>query len=129
MRWPTSMCALLAASLWLVGPVLPQLHFLLVQHSVCDEHGELVERAEATEEHTGHRHDEPGVALTAGETPSDTHDHGCSFLASQLSPSQSSTAQLGTLPTVDYLPPLPLQSRTTQAPPLDFAPKTSPPKA
>ena len=129
MRWPKFICALFAACLWLLGPISPQLHILLVQHSVCDEHGQLVEGAGLTEEHTGHRHDEPGVALTAGDTPSDTHDHGCSLLASQLSPSQSSTAQLDALPTADYPPPLPLQSRAIQAPILDLAPKTSPPKA
>ena len=129
MHWPKSICALLVACLWLLGPISPQLHFLLVQHSVCDEHGELVEGAEPTEEHADHRHDDPGVAMSSGDAPSDTHDHGCSFLASELAPSQASTVQLSTLPTVDYLPPLPLQSRTTQAPPLDFAPKTSPPKA
>jgi hypothetical protein len=129
MDWPRFICALFVACFWLLGPISPQLHFLLVQHSICDEHGELVEEAGSTEEHAGHRHDEPGVAVSSGDVPSDTHDHGCSFLASQLSPSQSSTAQLDTLPTVDYLPPLPLQSRTTQAPALDFAPKTSPPKA
>ena len=43
MRWSKLICALLAACLWLLGPISPQLHFLLVQHSVCDEHGELVE--------------------------------------------------------------------------------------
>jgi len=129
MHWPKFICAVFAACLWLLGPIAPQLHFLLVQHSVCDEHGELVEVAQPTEEHTGHSHDEPGVALTAGDVPSDTHEHDCSFLASQLSPSQSNTVPLDALPTVDYPPPLPLQSRTPEAPTLDFAPKTSPPKA
>ena len=129
MHWPKFICALFAACLWLLGPISPQLHFLSVQHSVCDEHGELVEGAGPTEEQAGHRHDEPGVAVSSGDAPSDTHDHGCSFLASQLSSFQSCTAQLDVLPTVDYQPPAALQSRTTQAPPLDFAPKTSPPKA
>ena len=129
MHWPRFICVLFVACLWLLGPISPQLHFLLVQHSVCDEHGELVEETGPTEEHADHRHDDPGVAMSSGDAPSDTHDHGCSFLASELAPSQASTVQLSTLPTVDYLPPLPLQSRTTQAPPLDFAPKTSPPKA
>ncbi len=129
MDWPKFICALFAACLWLLGSISPQLHILLVQHSVCDEHGELVEGAGPTEGHAGHRHDEPGVAISSGDAPSDAHDHGCSFLASQLSPSQSSTAQLCTLPTVDCLPPLPLESRTARVPTLDFAPKTSPPKA
>jgi hypothetical protein len=129
MHWPKSICALLVACLWLLGPILPQLHFLLVQHSVCDEHGELVEGEGPAEEHTGHTHDESRTISVAGDAPSDTHDHGCSFLASQLSPSQSSTTQLDVSPMVDSPPPLPLQSRAIQAPTLDFAPKTSPPKA
>jgi len=129
MRWLSSFCAILAATWWLLVPVLSQLHFLLVQHSACDEHGELVEGMGPAEEHAGHMHDGTGPALTTGDAPSDHHDHGCSFLASQVSPTQQSTGQLQAAPTVDYQPPPPLLSRTARAPPLDFAPKTSPPKA
>lgn len=105
---------LLGLLAFLVASTGALLHDILVQHEVCDEHGEVVEidpNADADEDH--------------GDE--DEHDHDCSFEG-------LATLATSELPTVDLpradLPPHAAPDLTAAAPrgpPLAFAPKTSPP--
>jgi hypothetical protein len=71
-----------------VGHVVPALHFLLVAHHLCAEHGELVD---ATAEHVERaREKAPNqVSVDAGSAAAHSHEH-CGVLA--LAPTPASPA-------------------------------------
>jgi hypothetical protein len=117
--------AFLAAVLWVWSVSAAQVHGLLVEHAVCDEHGQTVEV---------HRPDHPVADEAPDERPTwsaapahDEHDHGCAVAS--VAPDEA--------PRVVALRPFTRLSWTTvdplavaeapRGPPLDFAPKTSPP--
>lgn len=124
--------ASLLAVFWLTVPLTAELHFLLVEHSVCAEHGELAEegshRLEGVQHQDAHEH-VGGPALAATSVQDDGHDHGCGFL---LPPSPNVGGEFALLvrPSVLNFPALHLDDAgAPRAPPLSFAPKTSPPRS
>ena len=122
------------ALLWLAGPLASELHFLVVEHSVCPEHGELTEQAGhksegfRVSEEDAHEHS-AGPTLASASAHDDGHDHGCGFLL-PTSPNVGSELALLVRPyALDFAPPLLREVDAPRAPPLSFAPKTSPPRS
>jgi hypothetical protein len=122
--------ASILALFWLAAPLTAELHFLLVEHSVCPEHGELTEEGshslEGVQHQDAHEH-VSGPVLASTSVLDDGHDHGCGFL---LPPSPNVGGDIALLvrPSVLNFPSLHLNDAgAPRAPPLSFAPKTSPP--
>ncbi len=114
--------ALFAALSWLGGTVAQFAHAAIVQHVVCEEHGDVVELADA-DAHIGDR-----VELSAPDRGD--HGHGCDFEHVTFT-----VASLDVPPAL--VPPVPLappedplvRATPPRGPPLAYAPKTSPPLA
>ena len=120
------------ALLWVTAPLTPQLHLLLVQHSVCPEHGELTEEgsygAEGAQQQDAHEHF-VGAVLASTTVHDEGHDHSCAFLLAP-SPNLGSEIALLVQPHAFNFPSLQLGDVSApRAPPLSFAPKTSPPRS
>jgi hypothetical protein len=123
----TRALALLLVVAWLAAATSSQVHGLVIQHVVCPEHGKTEEI---------HRHIEDGadqderdqLAAPAGSSVH-SGDHGCLFLAGFLSsdppPSTSPVASPRTVAPTSRAP----VANGPRAPPLRYAPKTSPPLA
>ncbi len=108
---------------WMGAAISSQVHHLVVQHVICPEHGELQGIHFDGAEHAAV--DQIG-APEAGEKHG---DHGCLFLAGF---SSSTPPAIVEAPVRAWTPPVsaPLpESLGARAPPLRFAPKTSPPLA
>ncbi len=124
--------ASLLALFWLAAPLTAELHFFVVEHSVCPEHGELTEGGSHKLEGVQHEdaHEQvSGPALASASVQDDGHDHGCGFL---LPPSPNVGGEFALLvrPSVLNFPSLQLDDAgAPRAPPLSFAPKTSPPRS
>jgi hypothetical protein len=131
----SSVRPILASLLVLVGivsPVVSELHFLVVEHAVCLEHGELVEEdgrsveeLDAAERQT----DNDFVGPVLASSHEDDHEHGCDFL---LPPTPNGSNELVVLVRpydLDFAPPLLREVDAPRAVPLNFAPKTSPPRS
>lgn len=116
--------ALLLVVSWLAGGLSSQVHHLMVQHVVCPEHGTLQGIHLDETEH------QPPVDQLAQPQPSQLHgDHGCVFLAGFFSSPPPAVIQP---PVHVWAPPVPAPTPRVlgpRAPPLRFAPKTSPPLA
>ena len=115
--------AVLAAWLGVLGAA--EYHRAAVVHETC-EHGLVVESQEG-ETVAEPRSDGPIAKATPAEPP---HDHGCLMPAGDTSP----TAGIGavTAPAWSATPPRAVAAHVVAAPrppPLDYAPKTSPPAA
>ncbi|MCP4873776.1 MAG: hypothetical protein GY898_34240 [Proteobacteria bacterium] len=118
--------SLLLACLVLGAQVAAVTHGLDTQHSVCDEHGELIHGDSSA------RTDASGPTSTdvLAALPEEEHEHGCALLTglsqSSAPPPQPIVLAIPTPPAT----PAPLPA-STDAPacsaPLAFAPKTSPP--
>lgn len=109
-----------------VGHVLPALHFALVVHRICAEHGELLHEAPAVPAVESRSSD---VQLVAGQHAGHAHEH-CGVLALPGS--------TGSLPSVSWCEPLVLDGSLALLPPgerpaqggisvLSYAPKLPPP--
>ena len=116
--------ALLVVFTWLAAGLSSQIHHLIVQHVVCPEHGKL--QGIHLEDGPHHVLDQiapPEASLFHG-------DHGCLFLAGFFSSEPPTVVQA---PAHLWTPPqvtAPItDTHGARAPPLRFAPKTSPPLA
>ena len=124
-RRRSSLLGLLTAAALLLGQLAGVVHMAAVQHQRCLEHGELVHATLRA-----HRPDGVGAgttAMAAGDDEADRHEHclaaGCGRQGPLAAP--SATART-TEPAC--LPPAPAdRALALAAPPLGFAPKTSPP--
>lgn len=115
--------ALLATLSWLGGSIAQLAHAALVQHVVCDEHGEVVELAEGAQHHDVDRVE---IAVPDAED----HGHGCdfehaTFTAASLELPAAPVPALVPVPTTNDL----VRAAPPRGPPLAYAPKTSPPLA
>jgi hypothetical protein len=116
--------ALLLAFAWLAAGLSSQIHHLMVQHVVCPEHGKI----QGIHLEDGDHHD---LAQLASPEDSRFHgDHGCLFLAGFFSSPPPAVVEA---PVHVWSPPgvtAPIADALgARAPPLRFAPKTSPPLA
>lgn len=117
--------AFVAAVVWAWTVSAGQVHRLLVEHAVCDEHGQTIEVHHA-EDPTAEAAPERGPTWSAAPGHAE-HDHGCTV--SSVPPNEA--------PPVVALRAVSRRSWTTldplavaeapRGPPIDFAPKTSPP--
>jgi len=119
----THLVLLLGMCAWLGGLMSASMHEALVQHTVCAEHGEVVELDGEVVSVAGQ--DGPQLRALDG---AETHEHGCSFdllLVDDVVISPSVEA------TPPEAPPLTTTAMTSpgapRGPPLAYAPKTSPP--
>lgn len=129
-RWLANVFGALALALLAAGYALPVLHFTLVAHELCAEHGALHHVEEAPRAERGVAHAAPkGRAFSASAQAAHEHDH-CGVV--------STTAERSLLPSrveVDALhasvTPAALGLRSGVAQPslalLDYAPKLAPP--
>jgi len=117
--------ALLAVALLGGEQVLPSLHYALVRHEVCPEHGELVHVGQARHEVVQHgrtAHFETGAVEEA------PHAHCGSLPASTQAAAPVATAAGCPLPERSLVATIvPRASVTPSANVLSFAPKQSPP--
>ncbi len=104
---------------WLGGQLSALIHPILVQHTRCEEHGEVVEVHAGDTDHS----DDASVQSLDDEQ----HDHGC--LLDGICTAALPTAVLPALPQTPaiLLEPLLTAGGGARAPPLQYAPKTSPP--
>jgi len=120
------------AVLWFTAPITSELHFLLVEHSVCLEHGALTEEEGAGASETGQHHDHEhgeGPVLASSAAHDEGHDHDCGFLLPP-SPNLGSKVAILVQPSTQSFPSLRVSDASApRAPPLSFAPKTSPPRS
>ncbi len=124
-RRRSSLLGLLTAAVLLLGQAAGVVHMAAVQHQRCLEHGELVHaavrpnRAEALADRT--------TAMVAGDDETDRHEHclaaGCNRQGLAASRSSSGHTIDGGGPQAAPV----LRAVAVTAPPLRFAPKTSPP--
>jgi len=132
MRFLRSFLAVSLAVLWFTAPITSELHFLLVEHSVCLEHGVLTEEesAEGGEVEQQHAHEHGEGPVLASSAPHDEgHDHDCGFLLPP-SPNLGSSVAILVQPSTQSFPSLRVSDASApRAPPLSFAPKTSPPRS
>ena len=115
--------AALLAVTWMCAAIGSQVHHMVVQHVICPEHGEIQGIHFDGDEHA--KADQVS-APSAGEKHG---DHGCNFLAGF---SSSAPPAIVEAPARSWAPPTdaPEPERLgARAPPLRFAPKTSPPLA
>ncbi len=116
------MTLVVAACLWLIGLGAQVWHQAAVEHVICPDHGEIVEIGEYTE----HDHaDEAGwraAALDAGDHADDCTLSGASPLLGGLS-----GPTLALQPTLEARLPVLSAHASPRAPPIGYAPKTSPP--
>jgi hypothetical protein len=119
--------ALVAALLWAWTVSAGQVHRLLVDHVVCDTHEQSVEQ---------HRAAGPSADASSGAGPTwhaapahGDHDHGCA--TASLAPSEPPPlVALRAVSRLSWATVDPLAvAEAPRGPPLDFAPKTSPPAA
>lgn len=109
-----------------LGSFASTLHEIRVAHVVCAEHGELVELSQDGPVASVHP-DEPSASAAH---PGDDHDHGCATLLA----STHGLPPLHAPPPAPWAKPHPTPPRvwahaSPRAPPLTWAPKTSPPLA
>ena len=107
------------------GHVLPALHFALVVHRVCAEHGELVHEATRPPEHS---RDPAGPALIGGAAAAHEHDH-CGVAAVHGSGALPSVAAWVRVESPRDLAAAPNGERAAheRLAPLSYAPKLAPP--
>ncbi|MFZ5893908.1 MAG: hypothetical protein ACOY0T_22795 [Myxococcota bacterium] len=126
-RWLAHVLGTFALALLTAGHVLPVLHFTLVAHELCEEHGALhhVEAKSRGERsareqglraaaHTGHEHEHCGVVATGSERA--------------LAPVLTAACNI-TRVVVDQGPSVQARSAHASLLPLDYAPKLAPPVA
>jgi hypothetical protein len=104
-----------------MAQVAAMVHPLQTQHVVCPEHGEVVEVGEP----------EPASAATAEEhlqAPAPLeHRHDCDLGGLMLLTSEPGLCRPPESPQVELSGPVLARSQAPRGPPLDYAPKTSPP--
>ncbi|MEZ4237965.1 MAG: hypothetical protein R3F59_17840 [Myxococcota bacterium] len=116
--------ALAVSLVWLLSSIGSLVHPFLVQHTVCPEHGELAEIHPHAATASPHDRDHGPVA-TAGDQAHPDHDCAISSLPSPsaptpvLAPQRSRSRHVAALARGAAGGP--------RAPPLGYAPKTSPP--
>jgi hypothetical protein len=119
--------ALILVVSWLAAATSSQIHGMVAQHVVCPEHGKLEEVHHHLDD--GHEHQGLDQVSAPGTSLHHSGNHGCVFLTGFA----SAEPPVFTTPTVrveaDSLDPLPPGVGGPRAPPLSFAPKTSPPLA
>jgi hypothetical protein len=117
---------LLAMCVWVAGTFVASVHHVGGQHVVCAEHGEVFELD--TEGNPVYLAESGGPELRAA-TPDASHDHGCSFDVFFLDGITIAPPAMGSLPFI-YGPNSapPALAEAPCAPPLTYAPKTSPPQ-
>lgn len=126
LRWLATLLALLV----LVGPLSSALHFLVVRHGVCPEHGELTHLGPDGQA-THARETSQGPVLESSRSAPGPHaDEHCALAAVSPSPSAPPAA-------APHVGPAPLASQVkgsfvpvlahAQVPALALAPKASPP--
>ena len=127
-RWPTLTRLFLTLGLfaWVFGSFASGLHYILVEHVICADHGEVVELDRHG--HTAMATPESSDQTAISSTGSHGHpDHGCSDdLADRIG-----------VPAIAWVAPYVHTSRRVadvqrgvdapRGPPLAYAPKTSPP--
>ena len=119
--------ALLLIVTWLTGATSSQIHGMVARHVVCPEHGKLEEVHGHLDD--GHEHHELDELSAPGTTLHHSGDHGCVFLAGFASAGQPTFITPLVHLEADSPDPLPPGAAGPRAPPLRFAPKTSPPLA
>jgi hypothetical protein len=119
---PARPVAFLASLVWLWTVIVGQIHDLRVLHVVCPEHHEVIELHPSAVADDGHHRAE----LTAGAS-AHAHDHGCVIgsFPSLGTPTGPAVVRLA-LRVRPIGEPVPV-SPPARGPPLDYAPKTSPP--
>lgn len=128
-RWLVSLLSTLALGLLAAGHVLPVLHFALVAHELCAEHGAL---------HHVEQPSKPGLERARSARPEATnasanagHEHDdCNIVATATSRAVlSERAELAKLPPAVTPSRLSLRARATERSValLDYAPKLAPP--
>ncbi len=124
-RFPalTKIALTLGLCAWVLGSFASGLHYLLVQHVVCADHGELVELD---------HHDGPAIALADAPEISAIghaeHDHGCQDELIDRT-GVTSAPWVAAHALGHKRAPLPMTGADSpRGPPLAYAPKTSPPK-
>ena len=119
--------ALLALSMMLLLTA-QHLHMVLIEHDVCQAHGELTHAGEGHHTESRVSDESDGVFATVGQdTRDESHDH-CATVATEsvLCESQRS-GDLTVLPSFELPTPLRDQSDLSRRYRLLLAPKTSPP--
>jgi hypothetical protein len=120
------------AACLMFGPGSGLAHFIVVEHAICAEHGDLIH---ADESHpsgvSAHAHavtEFPSLSERAASTPGHAHEH-CPVLTQRRE--QARVAQAGTAllppPESGVVDDLPCDAPSPCADLLRFAPKTSPP--
>jgi hypothetical protein len=120
-----SLLGLLTAAVLLLGQAAGVVHMAAVQHQRCLEHGELVHAA-VRPNRADALADRP-TGMVAGDDEADRHEHCLAAGCSRQGPaaSLSSSGQTIDGARVHVLPSA--RDLAVTAPPLRFAPKTSPP--
>ena len=130
MKFLRPFLAVSLALVWFTAPITSELHFLLVEHSVCLEHGVLTEGQSAgaaeTGQHDGHEHgEEPAFASSSPQE--EGHDHDCGFLLPP-SPNLGGNVTILVQSSIQIFPSLRVgDASAPRSVPLSFAPKNSPP--
>ena len=117
----------LALALLAVGQALPVLHFALVQHQLCAEHGSLEHGQPSAA--TAHVSKSAAPSAQPGSPVSDEHEH-CGVVA--VSPTRYTAASSGAHIVPGFAPPRTVASESRAwVPPalsvLAYAPKLAPP--
>jgi hypothetical protein len=117
---------LVAMCAWVAGSFVASVHDVVVQHVVCAEHGEVFELG--TEGSRVYQPETGGSELRPA-TPDPSHDHGCSFDVVFLDGMTVGLPAMFSLPFI-HSPNFALLAiaEAPCAPPLVYAPKTSPPQ-
>ena len=108
--------------IWLIGQAGQLYHEARVAHAMCAEHGELVELHGET---AGEHDHEAGWQVDRAALVE--HDHGCSTQVASFGAALQAKAVVLPLPLVVPLRLYFLAPAGARAPPLGYAPKTSPP--
>ena len=116
---------LFALLAFVAGLMAQHVHVLRVAHVTCLEHGDVLELAPVSEQAAALDPSLPGLDVASAPAPI-THDHDCA-LSSTLSPTgatqRTALPLSGTACALEASPP----ALAPTAPPLRWAPKTSPP--